>query len=155
MAFLYSSYIILYVSSSFSFLVEAEASFELNSLARCLRSRQAILGSVLGSYIDKIYKQDGNIYTALVNVAGVQVSLLRRSSLRLFLGRVSNLTDSNSSLLTLLVHSPQRYHPRCYFRSEGTSHPNPSLLPCSLSPSNRELIVFVLLDSTGSLRLQP
>ncbi|KAL7416275.1 hypothetical protein BDY24DRAFT_412485 [Mrakia frigida] len=45
MAFLFSSYIILY----------------------------AILGSVLGSYIDKVYNRDGNIYDALVYVGGFTV----------------------------------------------------------------------------------
>ncbi|CAG7855231.1 SubName: Full=Uncharacterized protein {ECO:0000313/EMBL:CCA73644.1} [Serendipita indica DSM 11827] len=48
MAFLYSSYIIMY----------------------------AILGSMLGTYIDKVYKEDGNIYRALVNVGGVHFTVL-------------------------------------------------------------------------------
>ena len=48
MAFLYSSYIIIY----------------------------AILGSMLGTYIDKVYKEDGNIYRALTNIGGVQVRLV-------------------------------------------------------------------------------
>jgi len=46
MAFLYSTYIIIY----------------------------AILGSLLGTYIDSVYAQDKNVYRALVNVGGVHVS---------------------------------------------------------------------------------
>ena len=46
MAFLYSAYIITY----------------------------AILGSLLGTYIDDVYKQDGNVYRALINIGGVHVS---------------------------------------------------------------------------------
>jgi len=46
MAFLYSSYIIIY----------------------------AILGTLLGTYIDSVYAQDKNVYRALVNVGGVHVS---------------------------------------------------------------------------------
>lgn len=45
-AFLYSAYIIIY----------------------------AILGSVLGTYIDEVFAKDGNIYRVLVNLGGVQVS---------------------------------------------------------------------------------
>ncbi|KAG8794707.1 hypothetical protein FRC16_010385 [Serendipita sp. 398] len=48
MAFLYSSYIIIY----------------------------AILGSLLGTYIDKVFTADGNIYRALVNIGGVQFTVL-------------------------------------------------------------------------------
>ncbi|KAG8802983.1 hypothetical protein FRC17_006295 [Serendipita sp. 399] len=48
MAFLYSSYIITY----------------------------AILGSLLGTYIDKVFAQDGNIYRALVNIGGVHFTVL-------------------------------------------------------------------------------
>ncbi|KAG8766720.1 hypothetical protein FRC20_006190 [Serendipita sp. 405] len=48
MSFLYSSYIIIY----------------------------AILGAVLGSYIDKVFKEDGNIYRALINVGGVHFTIL-------------------------------------------------------------------------------
>jgi hypothetical protein len=46
MAFLYSAYIITY----------------------------AILGSLLGTYIDYIFAKDGDIYRALVNIGGVHVS---------------------------------------------------------------------------------
>jgi hypothetical protein len=46
MAFLYSTYIIIY----------------------------AILGSLLGTYIDSVFKADGNIYRALTNIGGVHVS---------------------------------------------------------------------------------
>ena len=46
MAFLYSAYIITY----------------------------AILGSLLGTYIDDVFNQDGNIYRALYNIGGVHVS---------------------------------------------------------------------------------
>ncbi|KAG8817892.1 hypothetical protein FRC19_011022, partial [Serendipita sp. 401] len=31
---------------------------------------------VLGSYIDKVFKEDGNIYRALVNVGGVHFTIL-------------------------------------------------------------------------------
>ncbi|KAG9030344.1 hypothetical protein FS842_004445 [Serendipita sp. 407] len=48
MAFLYSSYIITY----------------------------AILGSLLGTYIDKVFARDGNIYRALLNIGGVQFTVL-------------------------------------------------------------------------------
>lgn len=48
MAFLYSSYIITY----------------------------AILGSLLGTYIDKVFAKDGNIYRALVNIGGVHFTVL-------------------------------------------------------------------------------
>ena len=46
MAFLYSAYIVTY----------------------------AILGSVLGTYIDEVFTKDGNIDRALVNIGGVHVS---------------------------------------------------------------------------------
>ena len=46
MAFLYSAYIIIY----------------------------AILGSLLGTYIDGVFAKDGNIIRALTNIGGVQVS---------------------------------------------------------------------------------
>ena len=47
MAFLYSAYIILY----------------------------AVLGSLLGTYIDSVYKQDKNVDRALTNIGGVHVSI--------------------------------------------------------------------------------
>jgi hypothetical protein len=46
MAFLYSTYIVLY----------------------------AILGSLLGTYIDSVYNQDKNVERALINIGGVHVS---------------------------------------------------------------------------------
>lgn len=46
MAFLYSTYIVLY----------------------------AILGSLLGTYIDNVFSKDGNVDRALINIGGVHVS---------------------------------------------------------------------------------
>ena len=48
MAFLFSAYIIIY----------------------------AVLGSLLGRYIDSVFKKDKNIYRALVNVGGIQFTVL-------------------------------------------------------------------------------
>jgi hypothetical protein len=48
MAFLFSAYIIIY----------------------------AVLGSLLGKYIDSVFKKDKNIYRALVNIGGVQFTVL-------------------------------------------------------------------------------
>lgn len=48
MAFLFSAYIIIY----------------------------AVLGSLLGKYIDNVFKKDKNIYRALVNIGGVQFTVL-------------------------------------------------------------------------------
>lgn len=74
MAFLFSAYIIIYVSPKRKHLAMRCGRRSLTLTRYSPSLLQAILGSLLGKYIDNTFKRDKSIYKVLVNVGGVQVS---------------------------------------------------------------------------------